>query len=355
MSDMDQAKTEAFAGTMMGILNGGALSLMTSIGHETGLFDVMADLPPSTSEGIANAAGLNERYVREWLAAMVMGQIVEHSPPGGMYKLPAEHAAMLTRAAGPDNMATFARVIPILSDVRDGIIDCFHNGGGVAYDQYDDFLGCFSGYTAQVFDRVLVSKAIPLMPAIEKALTGGIDVLDVGCGAGHSTNVLARAFPKSRFTGYEFRESALEEARSEAGSLDLANVEFRAQDLSAMVDESAYDFVTAFDVIHDQAQPRTVLGHILTALRPKGTYLMVDIKASSDVGGNAQHPIAPFLYTSSMMHCMTVSLAQGGEGLGAMWGEQKALELLGEAGFKDITVKDVEGDVFNSYYIATRP
>ena len=355
MSELDQAKAEAFGGTMMGILNGGMLSLMTSIGYETGLFEAMADLPPSTSQEIADAAGLNERYVREWLAAMVTGRIVEHSSPDGMYMLPAEHAGLLTRAAGADNMAAFARVIPILSDVHDGIIHSFRNGGGVAYDQYDDLLNFFAGYTAQVFDRVLVSKVIPLMPDVEQALTAGIDVLDVGCGTGHSTNVMARAFPDSRFTGYEFRKSALEQARSQAESLALGNVDFRTQDLTEMEDEGAYDFVTAFDVIHDQARPRTVLRNLVTALRPKGTFLMVDIKASSQVHDNAQHPMAPFLYTSSTMHCMTVSLEQGGEGLGAMWGEQKALELLAEAGFEDITVNEVEGDVFNSYYIATRP
>ena len=145
------------------------------------------------------------------------------------------------------------------------------------------------------------------------------------------------------------------QARAEAASEGLGNVDFRQQDLVEMADVDAFDLVTAFDVIHDQAQPRQVLRHLVTALKPGGTFLMVDIKAATDVQDNMQHPMAPFLYTSSTMHCMTVSLAQGGEGLGAMWGEQKAVELLGEAGFEDITVNEVEGDVFNNYYIATRP
>jgi hypothetical protein len=107
-------------------------------------------------------------------------------------------------------------------------------------------------------------------------------------------------------------------------------------------------------VIHDQAQPRTVLKNVAAVLKQGGTFLMVDIKASSDVQENLDHPMGPFLYTVSTMHCMTVSLARNGEGLGAMWGEQKALEFLAEAGFTDVTVKQVEGDPFNNFYIAKK-
>src|SRR5215207_10941451 len=108
MQELDQAKAEQFADRMVGVLNEGSIALMTSIGHRTGLFDAMAGLVPSTSEQIASAANLNERYVREWLAAMVTGGIVEHDPEGGTYRLPPEHAAFLTRAATPDNIAVTA-------------------------------------------------------------------------------------------------------------------------------------------------------------------------------------------------------------------------------------------------------
>jgi len=354
MTELDQTKVEAFTGTMIGILNGGMLALMTSIGYQTGLFEAMAGLPPSTSEQIAEAAGLNERYVREWLNTMAAGKIVEYTPDRRTYTLPPEHAATLTQAAGPNNMATFARMIPILAAVESGIIDSFRNGGGVFYDQFHDFMALWAGVNAQRFASTLVSQVMPLVPDMVEDLEAGIAVLDIGCGEGHSTHLLAQAYPNSRFSGYDIREDALDEARVKAEALGLSNVRFVSKDLRAMEEVGAYNLVTAFDVIHDQAQPRVVLKNIATVLKPDGTFLMVDIKASSQVHENLDHPMGPFLYTTSTMHCMTVSLALDGEGLGTMWGEQKALELLAEAGFTDVAVKQIEGDPFNNYYIARK-
>lgn len=354
MTELNQTKVETFAGKMMDILNGGMLSLMTSIGHQTGLFEAMADLPPSTSAQIAAVAGLNERYVREWLNTMVTGKIVEYTSENHTYRLPAEHAALLTQAAGPGNLAVFARMTPLLSAVENGIIDGFRHGGGVFYDQFLDFSALWASVNEQTFERTLISKVMPLMPDVMVALEAGIDVLEIGCGEGHSANLMAKTYPNSRFTGYDFRERALDEARTKAVSLGSRNVRFVRKDLREMEESGAYDLVAAFDVIHDQAQPKVVLQNVITALKPGGTFLMVDIKASSHVHENVDHPMGPFLYTISTMHCMTVSLALDGEGLGAMWGEQKALEFLAEAGFTDIVVKQVEGDPINNFYIARK-
>lgn len=354
MAGLDEAKMEQFAGRMMEVLNGGMLSLMTSIGYRAGLFDAMAGRPPSTSDEIAEAAGLNERYVREWLDTMVSGGIVEYSPDTEVYVLPPEHSALLTRAAGPDNMAVFAATIPLLGNLEEEFLGCFRNGGGVPYDRFDEFLSLWSGFTSQRFESTLIAKVLPLMPDVVRALEEGIDVLEIGCGTGHSTNLMAGAYPASRFTGYEFRESLVEEARAEAESLGLGNVRFLSRDLTEMDEVEAYDLVTAFDVIHDQAQPRLVLKNVTTALKPGGTFLMVDIRASSRVHENLGHPMAPFLYATSTLHCMTVSLALDGEGLGTMWGEQKALELLREAGFTEVAVYQIEGDIFNNYYVARK-
>ncbi len=345
---MDQAKLRAFGERMNGVLNGGMLALLTSIGHRTGLFDVMAGLPPSTSEQIARTADLDPRYVREWLDAMVTGRILEYDPGHATYSLPAEHASLLTRAAGGNNLAGFADTIPRLALVEPEITECFRAGGGVPYARFGEFLEVWSGLKAFTFEETLLPEVLPLLPALAEALETGCDVLEIGCGAAHPTQILARAFPKSRFTACDFREDAVAFARENGPS----NARFQVQDLNQMEDRAAYDAVLAFDVIHDQAKPRDVLRRVARALRPGGLFLMVDIKASSRVHENLAHPLAPFLYGTSLLHCMTVSLALGGEGLGTMWGEQRARELLGEAGFARVDVHEIAGDAFNNYYLA---
>ncbi len=352
---MDQAKLQAFGDHMNGILNGGMLALMTSIGHRTGLFDVMAGLAPSTSDQVARAAGLNSRYVREWLDAVVAGRIVDYEPRDATYSLPAEHASLLTRAAGGKNMAGFADTIPRLALVEPEVTACFRAGGGVPYDRFDEFLEVWSRLKAFTFEETLLSQVLPLVPALADDLAAGCDVLEIGCGEAYPTQILARAFPKSRFTASDFRKDVIEAARERARPSATGNARFLVQDLTLMEDRSAYDAVLAFDVIHDQAQPRDVLRRVAQALRPRGLFLMVDINASSRVHENLRHPLAPFLYGTSVLHCMTVSLALGGEGLGTMWGEQLARELLAEAGFAQIDVHTIPGDVFNNYYLARTP
>jgi SAM-dependent methyltransferase len=134
----------------------------------------------------------------------------------------------------------------------------------------------------------------------------------------------------------------------------LTNATFELRDVATLDRHEAFDLVTAFDAIHDQAHPARVLSGIVAALRPGGTFLMVDIRADSSVAGNLDLPWAPFVYTVSTMHCMTVSLGLDGDGLGTAWGEQLATRMLGDAGFTDITVASVEGDPFNNYYVASK-
>jgi len=204
---LDQSKADEFADRMLNILNEGALALMSSLGHRTGLFDVMDDLPPSTSEQIANAAELNERYVREWLGAMV------------------------------------------------------------------------------------------------------------------------------------------------AQKQGLTNLQFEVKDVTSLKISDHFQLITAFDAIHDQVYPARVLKEIANALDPDGTFLMQDIAASTHVNKNIDHPVGPLLYTISVMHCMTVSLAANGAGLGTMWGEEKAREMLKAAGFTKIEVKKLPHDFQNAFYI----
>jgi 2-polyprenyl-3-methyl-5-hydroxy-6-metoxy-1,4-benzoquinol methylase len=352
--ELDQAKSEAFAERMIGTLNDAALALMTSIGHRTGLFDVMASLPPSTSQQIVDAANLDERYVREWIGAMVVGRIVEDYPEDGAYHLPQEHAAWLTRAASPDNIAVTAQLIPLMGSVEDGIVESFEHGGGLPYSAFPRFHEVMAEDSGQTVVAALEDHILPLVPGLVEHLEKGIDVLDVGCGSGKAMNLLARAFPSSRFVGYDFSDEAIARARAEAQEHATTNVRFEVKDAAKLDERASYDLITTFDAVHDQADPAAVLKGIAEALKDDGVYLMQDIAGSSHVHKNMDHPIGPLLYAISTTHCVTVSLSQGGEGLGTMWGEEKAREMLKEAGFTKVQVEQLPHDFVNSYYIVTK-
>ncbi len=298
----DRAKADAFSKKMLGILNDASVAQMIVIGHQVGLFDTLAGLAPSTSEQIAAASTLNERYVREWLGAMVTGRIVDYDPAGKTYRLPPEHAAAITRAAGPKNLAALLQMVPMVARVQQGIVDSFRNGGGVSYSAFNDFHQLMAEVSGAVHDVSLVDTTLPLVSQLVERLRTGIDVLDVGCGSGHAVNLMAKAFPQSRFTGYDFSEESIAAGQAEAQEWGLSNTQLAVKDAAELDEVSRYDFITAFDSIHDQAHPRAVLKGIAQALRPDGTFLMVDVNSSSHLEENRDHILGPMLYSISCMH-----------------------------------------------------
>ncbi|MGB3614495.1 MAG: class I SAM-dependent methyltransferase, partial [Elainellaceae cyanobacterium] len=286
----------------------------------------------------------------EWLNAMTVGQIINYDPAPQTYALPAEHAAFLTRAAQADNLATIFQHIPSLALVEDAIVGCFTAGGGVPYSAFTRFHTVMAEDSSQSVVGVLDDHILPTVPGLIDRLAAGISVLDVGCGQGRAISKLARLFPMSQFIGYDVCPDVIAAATAQASG--LANLRFQVKDAAQIDDVERYDLITTFDAIHDQAHPDVVLRNIYTALRRDGgIYLMQDIRASSQVDQNLDHPFAPFLYTISCMHCMTVSLSAGGMGLGTMWGRGQALELLHEAGFGSIERKELPHDPINDYYI----
>jgi 2-polyprenyl-3-methyl-5-hydroxy-6-metoxy-1,4-benzoquinol methylase len=356
-SPFDQAKSEAFGGRLLAALNDGALCLMTSIGHRTGLFDAMRGLPPATPYDLARRARLHERYVREWLGAMVTARVVEVDPATGRYRLPPEHAAFLTRAAGADNVAVFAQYVGLLGCVEDDVVDCFEKGGGVPYAKFRRFHAVMAEDSGLSVGSSLESHILPLVPGLADRLRKGIRVLDVGCGSGRVMIQLAGLFPKSTFHGLDLSEEAVGAARAGTAEKGLRNAVFTqrdATDLHETAEPEAYDLVTTFDAVHDQARPLNVLLGIHRTLRPDGVYLMQDIKGSSHVHRNLDHPIGTFLYTASCMHCMTVSLAQGGDGVGAMWGEDMTRDYLARAGFRSVEKHELSHDIQNNWYVVRK-
>ena len=355
--ELDPSKADAFAGRLLSALNDGALCLMIAVGHRVGLFDAMRELPPSTSDEIARHAGLNERYVREWLGAMVTGRVIEIDPEVNRFWLPQEHVAFLTRAAGADNIAVFSQYISLLGSVEDEIVACFKRGGGVPYSKFPRFHAVMAEDSGQSVLSSLETHIVPLVPGLADRLAAGIQMLDVGCGRGRIMNRLAELYPKSRFTGIDLSSEAILTAWEAAAEKKLRNVEFMVTDLrnfDEKAEAEAFDFVTTFDAIHDQAKPLNVLKGIHRTLRNDGVYLMQDIKGSSQVYKNIDHPLGTFLYTVSCLHCMTVSLAQGGEGLGAMWGEERTRQYLTRAGFRSIEKHELAHDIQNNWYVVRK-
>lgn len=346
--------TEEFTERITAAIDGASLTLLLSIGHQTGLLDTMAGLAPATSTQIAEAAGLNERYVREWLAGMTTGRVVDYDPDAATYSLPAQRAAVLTRAAGPDNLALVTLLVPVLAEVEQKIIGCFRAGGGLPYSEFPRFHALMAEQSGVVYDTALVDVVLPLVDGLVQRLQSGADVADFGCGSGHAINVMAQAFPASRFTGIDFSEQAIATGVREAAERGLSNAAFESHNLAELDKAEAYDVITVFDAIHDQAQPAQVLRNIYRALRPGSVLLMADIKASSRLEENIGVPMSTYLYTTSLMHCMTVSLALDGAGLGTAWGTQLAVSMLGDAGFDDVRVAEIESDPINNYYIARK-
>ena len=356
-SSFDSSKAEAFAGRIVRALNDAALCLMASIGHRTGLFDALEKMPPATSGEIATRSGLNERYVREWLGAMVTAGVVDVDPASNRFRLPAEHAAFLTRAAAANNLAVFTQYIPLLGTVEDDIVECFKKGGGVPYERFPRFHAVMAEDSGQSVLSSMESHVLPLVSGLTERLEAGIAMLDVGCGSGRILNRLAELFPKSRFAGIDLSPEAIAIASADSTSKGVRNTEFKQADLSDFENTApleSFDVITTFDAIHDQAKPLSVLKGIHRALKPDGVYVMQDIKGSSHIHKNITHPLGTLLYTISCMHCMTVSLAQGGEGLGAMWGEEKTREYLERAGFRSVEKNELAHDIQNNWYVVRK-
>lgn len=342
---------QAFSEHIFRTINGGAASLMIAIGHRTGLWDALNDGERVTSVSLAAKAQLDERYVREWLAAMATARIVEYAPESGEYWLPADHAVFLGKDAALGDMSGMFQFISVLGNVESRIVDCFRTGGGVPYEAYDRFHECMAQESDVTVVEALEDHILPLVPGLTDRLEQGIAVADIGCGSGRALNRLAALYPNSRFTGYDLCEDTVHLARSEAEELGLTNVAFVQQDATLLDGEDLFDLIFTFDAVHDQAQPAEVLGHIRRLVKDDGIYLMQDIDAATKVQDNFDNPLGTFVYTISCMHCMTVSLAQGGVGLGAAWGAELAEQMLGEAGFGDVSLHRLPHDMMNLYFV----
>jgi methylase of polypeptide subunit release factors len=220
-----------FSQYLIEIINAGSLSLMLSIGHKTKIFDVMAELPSSsTVQEIASKSNLNERYVKEWLGAMVTGKIVDYDSSTNKFSLPKEKAQYLTREKSLYNFAASMQWIPV-SQVEDEIVNCFNNGGGVPYSSYKRFHEVMAEESYQTVVVALIDHILPLVPNLIDKLKKGINVLDIGCGKGRAINVMANHFKNSNFYGYDLSQEAIDGAKTEAQRMGNSNTFFKVKDI----------------------------------------------------------------------------------------------------------------------------
>jgi len=365
MGDNTRNERQQFSEKIVQILNQGALNLAMGLGYRMGLFDVMDTFEaPASLSAISKTAGLNARYVLEWLGVMATGGIVRLSRDNegqDLFYLPKAHADVITRRSGSANLGVYTQEIPLLtSSVFDAVANGFRTGQGISYDHYPKFQRFMGQLADAKHNQVLVDLFLPSVDngKMVKKLNRGISVCDLGCAEGVALILMAEAFPNSRFVGLDISEAAISKAELNAKAKGLRNVAFLKEDAALLEDQrllhKTFDYVTAFDAIHDQTRPLGALKGVYAILKDGGVFSMVDIAAASDLSRNMDHPMGMFLYTVSLMHCMPVGLMDGGIGLGMMWGREKAVSMLKESGFDQVSVEEIPEDPFNLHFLCRK-
>ena len=341
--EFDQAKAAAFAGRAMSDASSAAVMVMAYLGDRLNLFKTMADCGQLSSSELAAQANVNARYVQEWLSAMACAGYVEYDPAAAKFTLPPEYAPVLAQEAGPYFMGGLYQDLMGVIEPVDEVARAFKVGGGVPQSVYGDKAMCgLDRMTSAWYENFLLQVWMPSVPDVEAKLRQGgtvaavTNVADVGCGFGRALVKLAQAFPQSEYVGYDIHHPMIEHARAlaqEAGVTD--RVRFEQRDVEQGL-PGQFDLVTSFDVLHDMVDPRAALRAIRRSLKPDGTYLLLEINCSDKLEENAG-PIGAILYSISVLYCLTVSLAHGGEGLGTCGlPPSKVDEFCRAAGFSEI-------------------
>ncbi len=349
---IDQAKTEAFVGKVLGDTSGMTVTVMAIIGDRLGLFKQLAQ-GPATSRQLAARADINERYAGEWLGAMASAGYVEYEPASERFTLPAEHIPVLAQENGPIFFGGMHQMLAGMVGPLNQLIQAFQHGGGVPQSAYDhNMWDGLERFTAGWFENLLIPVWLPAVPEVQAKLERGALVADVGCGRGKALIKMAQAFPRSRYVGYDIFEPTIAQATAHAQAAGVADrVRFEHRDVSAWLPEQ-YDVITTFDVVHDAIDPRGLLRAIRQALRSDGRYVCLDINCAEHLEGNAG-PLGSLFYGVSVLYCMTTSLAGHGEGLGTVGlPAGKVHELCKEAGFSSVRRVPLENP-FNNLYEVT--
>jgi 2-polyprenyl-3-methyl-5-hydroxy-6-metoxy-1,4-benzoquinol methylase len=319
------------------------------IGDRVGLFKAMAGAGPLTVDQLAAKSELSARYVREWLGAMAAAHYVEYDSKADSYLLTPEYAAALADEDSPFFIGSYFQMAQAAVSVAPKVAEAFRNGKGVTQAEYpQSFFEAAERNSRTRYEHKLLRKWIPAMPQVVEALNAGGLAADVGCGGGRAAIMIAQAFPKARVVGFDIHAESIERARRNAATAGVSDrATFEVANGSGLPPRG-FDFVSTFDVVHDSVDPDALLKSIRAALKPDGTYLMVEVNVSSKLEDNI-NPMGRLMYSMSTLYCMTTSLAHGGAGIGACMGEAKARELVAAAGFKHFRRLPIE-DLFSALY-----
>jgi SAM-dependent methyltransferase len=348
---MDRDRIDAFLDRFVGYASGATTMGLLSIADRIGLLAWMGDHQTGTVEEIAAGADIDERYTREILSGLAASGAIDYDPESRAFTMSPEHALFLADQNSPYFMGGWYDMIPAVMTQIDAVAEAAKDGGGVPFPDFGD--GMIRGIdrgnspSQRVF---LVRRWLPAVPELVERLEAGLRVADVGCGTGTAAIAMAQAFPASQVFGFDVSDESLDVARSRA--VEVPNVEFVRHGAEDIPVDPGFELVTTFDVIHDLADPMAGLVRIRAALRPDGQYLMMEPNASSYLENNLNNRAA-MLYGVSALHCMTQSLAIGGEGLGAAWGREMAEDYAREAGFSGFQPLEDITNKFSAFYLLT--
>ena len=331
---MDEEKLQQFVGKALAEMGAGMNVALVVIGDKLGLYQAMAGAGPLTSAELAEQTGTTERYVREWLNAQAAGGYVTYDPATKTYTLPPEQASCLADESSPTFLPGAFQVIAAVLKDEPKIADAFRSGEGVGWHEHDP--GLFEGterFFRPNYAAHLTTQWIPALDGVEENLRRGARVADVGCGHGASTILMAQAYPRSKFVGFDFHEPSISWARkaaSRAGVADRVHFEVAA---SKNYPGTDFDLVAFFDCLHDMGDPVGAARHVRASLANGGTWMIVEPFAHDHVEKNL-NPVGRMFYGASTLICTPASLAQEvGLALGAQAGEARMREVVTSGGF----------------------
>lgn len=348
---IDSKKLEAFAGQVLDYWGGLVLASTIYLGDKLGLYRALAAIAPATSIELAKATELNERWVREWLQNQAGAGILEYH--NNQFSMTPEAKAALVDENNPMFLAGFFEQVPGVGRVLPKLLDSFKTGIGLPFDAMEESgslmteRGFGPWYRSQ-----LVQTVIPKFNGVKSKLEQGAKVADIGCGSGTALLVMAKAFPKSQFHGYEISEYALKRAELNRQTAGLSNVHFHHADKNPLPQDHSFDFITCFDCIHDMSQPAQVIRAIFQTLKKDGVLFVADMNARDTFEENIkENPLAKYQYGASVLCCLSASLSEpNGAGLGTLGLSPNTLKAMTEAaGFKHFRIHDFN-NILNAYY-----